>query len=325
MEASIALAGGALVSSFAAAFLMASTLWTSHERSVRFRNSQKAVDGKGGNRRIASILRNGIPIAIPFSRALLKSPRIGRLVSEMLDMLEMRDVVATRQGLLSALVAAIAALACLAALVAGSLVCGLAVAACICAIIVVRVNSLGEKRRFELRQSVPDTLSSMQTCFQSGYSLLQTFQQVALESEGPIGELFSHSAHQLQMGATATETLDYLRGKASIPELSFVAVALDVQHQAGGSMREVLDSAREMIEDELELSRKLRIQTAQAKLSARVVTIIPFVLIAVFSLISEDFLAPFFSSFMGISLLASACSMQLIGVLIVRRMLKIKE
>lgn len=114
-----------------------------------------------------------------------------------------------------------------------------------------------------------------------------------------------------------------MRANPRVPELSFVAVALDVQHRTGGSIAPVLESATESVEGELKLMRALRVQTAQAKLSASIVTVMPFVLVALFSLMSPDFLSPFFSSFLGLALLALALIMQLTGVLIVRRMLKV--
>ena len=125
------------------------------------------------------------------------------------------------------------------------------------------------------------------------------------------------------MGETTTQSLSVLRHNPRIPELSFVAVALDVQHQSGGSVAPVLNSAREAVESELELTRTLRVQTAQARLSASIVTVMPFILVAFFSLMSPDFLAPFFGSILGVALLVLAIVMQLTGVLIVRRMLKV--
>ena len=86
-------------------------------------------------------------------------------------------------------------------------------------------------------------------------------------------------------------------------QLAFVAVALDVQHQSGGSLAAVLDAARESVESEIDLARSLKEQTAQAQLSARIVTAMPFVLIALFSLMSPGSLSPFFESMAGMALL----------------------
>ena len=89
-------------------------------------------------------------------------------------------------------------------------------------------------------------------------------------------------------------------------------------------MERVLDAARETVEGELELTRSLRVQTAQAKLSARIVSVMPIVLVALFSLVSKDFLGPFFSSFAGMALLCIAIAMQVAGIVSVRHMLKVE-
>ncbi len=109
---------------------------------------------------------------------------------------------------------------------------------------------------------------------------------------GRLRTLFARAAHLLDTGGHGAGGARRRCGRgARCPELAFVAVALDVQHQTGGSMGQVLDAARDSVEGELELRRSLRVQTAQAKLSARVVSVMPFALVAVFSLVSEDFLA----------------------------------
>ena len=77
------------------------------------------------------------------------------------------------------------------------------------------------------------------------------------------------------------------------------------------------------MEGEIELARSLRVQTAQAKLSARIVTAMPFVLAALFSLMSPGFLGPFVESVPGMALLAMALAMQAAGVLMVQRMLDV--
>ena len=114
------------------------------------------------------------------------------------------------------------------------------------------------------------------------------------------------------------------RSLCSLAVAAAAALALDVQHQVGGSMRPVLEAARETVEGELALRRALRVQTAQARLSARVVTVMPFALVAVFSLVSKGFLDPFLQSPLGLGLLGLACAMEVAGVLAVRRMLNVE-
>ena len=138
---------------------------------------------------------------------------------------------------------------------------------------------------------------------------------------GPLGETFGRASHVLEMGGSTEAALQVLRDGSYARELSFVAVALDVQHQSGGAMRQVLAAASDTVKGELSLRRSLRVQTAQAKLSARVVAIMPFILVAAFSLASPDFLSPFFESPVGYALLTLALAMQVGGIALVRRAL----
>lgn len=274
--------------------------------------------------RLAWRLRNGFAWIMPAAKILLRSKRATDLVEEALWAVRARGYAASKESLLTFFLAVVVLAACVVGLLTRSLVCGIALAACLCALVVVWLRAAWDKRREASREAVPDALRSMGVCFQSGLSLLQTLKQVASEAKGPMKALFERSAHQMETGGSVEDALSALRGGSMVPELAFVAVALDVQHQAGGSMKQVLDAARETVEGEMELRRSLRVQTAQAKLSARVVSVMPFALIALFSLISEGFLAPFFSSPWGLALLGLAFGMQAAGIIIVRRMLAVE-
>ncbi len=181
-----------------------------------------------------------------------------------------------------------------------------------------------EKREQALREAVPDVLRAMGACSQVGYSLQQSFVQLTSETAEPMKSLFASAVHDLEMGKTTSQALETFRNEIRVSELAFVAVAFEIQHRSGGSLRSVLESARDSVESELELKRNLRVQTAQAKLSARIVSIMPLALITIFSFLSPGFLDPFFESWTGFSLLVLAVLMQLGGIFAVRRLLDVE-
>lgn len=314
MEAHVLLGCLAVLSAFGCAALLASSLFPRLRR-----NPAPTVGGSVGWR-----MRNGVRLTKPLARVLLRVDVVASLMSEAVWVVRGRGYTTTEEALLSVVITTVGVAALLAGVISASPIGAVAVAVCLVAIAVVWVRAAQDKRRDALRDAVPEALRSMGVCFQSGLSLLQTLQQVAREAKGPLKVLFEQAAHRLETGRGAEEALETLRRGSSVSELAFVAVALDVQHQAGGSMKQVLDAARDTVEGEIELRRSLRVQTAQAKLSARVVSVMPFVLIALFSLVSEGFLAPFFSSPMGLALLALALGMQAAGIMTVRRMLAVE-
>ena len=151
--------------------------------------------------------------------------------------------------------------------------------------------------------------------------MAQTFAQIGRETDGQLGELFTRGADMLETGSSTEDALALVRENTKVPELAFLAMALDVQHRTGGSMEEMLETAMVSVNARLDLSRHLETQTAQARLSAHVVTILPFALLAVLSLMSPGFLDPLCSGPAGWAVLMLAALLQIAGILMVRRIL----
>lgn len=273
---------------------------------------------------LASLLCNGVPWTQGAAKALCKNRRMACWVREGVLLCDRKGYRTAPEQFLSAVMAGCAALAAGVGLLAQSAIAALAVPACCVAVLATAARTARDKRSEAVRELVPEALRSIETCLQSGYTLMQTFSQVAKETTGPLERAFSQAAHVLEAGRPASEALSSLRDATDISELSFVAVALQVQHESGGSMKQVLAAARDTIEGEIELKRSLRVHTAQAKLSARIVSVMPLVLVALFSVMSEGFLQPFFESAAGFALLLVAVVMQVAGVLAVRRMLSME-
>lgn len=319
MEATVAAAGGALAGAAAAGLLLGQ--W-GVERIERARRAQALVGGPGTGM-VPWLMRNGVAPLRPAARLLLRGGRVRAVARAACELAEERAVVTSDEALVTLALALCLATGAAAGLISGTPVCAVAVAACAAVALAGALRSARDRRQVTMREEVPEALRSMGVCFRAGLSLPQTLRQTAREVDGPLGALFARAAARLDTGCTPTEALAVFREQSGLPELSFVAVSLDVQHQSGGSLASVLDAARESVEGELELRRSLRVQTAQAKLSARIVTLMPFILVALFSLVSEDFLQPFFASPAGIALLGAALVMQAAGVMAVRRMLDV--
>ena len=268
-------------------------------------------------------LRNGFDWLRRPATFLLKREKVSTVVEGLVLACEARGLATSAEPLTTVLLLAAAALSGASLLAIGSVVAAVAMPSCAIALASVVAGVQLDKRQEAVREEVPVALESMSACFGSGFTLMQTFGQVASDVRGPLGETFGQACRVLEMGGSAKAALDVLREGACASELAFVAVALDVQHQSGGAMRQVLDAASDTVKGELALRRALRVQTAQAKLSARVVAVMPFILVAAFSLASPDFLSPFFSGPVGYGLLALAISMQAAGIALVRRALSV--
>lgn len=86
-------------------------------------------------------------------------------------------------------------------------------------------------------------------------------------------------------------------------------------------MREVLDATADSMRASFDLARSLEVQTAQARMSARIVSILPLALVLLLSLTMEGYLASFFSSPEGFALLVCAVLMEVAGIMLIKRIL----
>ncbi len=297
--------------------------YSSGALSERLR-SKRAVARSGTNASFAQIaLADGVPALKGLARVALQSKQAAAFVDGLTTEVQTAGYVCSRESVGScvALVLLLAGVAAFA--LSGSPVCALAVLACVLFGFAAWATKRREKRREELREGIPEALQSMKACFQTGYSLSQTIDEVQQRTSGALKDLFSKVAGVLETGGGADAALAELKKGSAEPELVFLATALEIQHRTGSSMQRILEATRQSVADELELKRSLRTQTAQAKLSAQIVTVMPFALIGLFSLVSPGFLAPFFESPLGLVLLAIALAMQALGIVLVRKMLKV--
>jgi tight adherence protein B len=284
--------------------------------------SSQAHSVKQGSK-LSKVIRNGVTWTKPIVEVAFRIDILKQVGSDATDILKEKGYISTPKNLCSVFMVILLASGVVAGILGGSVVLGIIVPLCLCAAVFMVVTQAKEKRKIALREAIPDAFRSMSICSHSGFSLPQMFSQVASESSGYLKTLFLSAQNDLSTGATVTEALMRFRQGAHVSELAFIALALDIQHKTGGSLQQVLDAARDSLESEMQLQRALRVQTAQAKLSANVVSVMPFFLIAIFSFISPGFMNPFFTSPLGWVLLFVAVSMQLGGILLVRRLLKV--
>ena len=271
------------------------------------------------------VLAQGVRAFYPVAAKLLGIPAVHSFISECMNVIRERGHPEARiQAFTSSLVLLFLLLVALASVLLGSFASGIAVSLAVVALVVFVIRNERDKRANRLRLCVPDSIQGMKSCFQAGLSLEQTLEYLANHTNDEMAKVYKKALRSLRLGGSTPEALNILRVEVNAPEFIFVIAALDIQHKTGGSLSSVLQDAEEAARGQFELERSLRTQTAQARLSARVVSAMPVVLVGLFSLITEGFLDPFFSSVAGFLLLLLAICMQVAGVFMVRKTLHVK-
>ncbi|MCL2757255.1 MAG: type II secretion system F family protein [Coriobacteriia bacterium] len=269
------------------------------------------------------LCRNGIPFLRPLASRLLRIRKVDAWCARISTALGSKVPVVSKRSICELELAASALVALFLFVISGQLIFAL-----LGVILPVwfsshRASVWYRTCRAQLREQLPDALNALGMCFSAGLSLQQALAQISNEIPDPLGRQLSLAVHDIDVGYGVSEALERLEQRTNCSDLRFVLVALDIQHMTGGSLREILEGAAASISESFDLVRSLEVQTAQARMSARIVTIMPLALLAVLSLIMPGYLASFFSSTTGLMLLVGALGLEALGVVLIRRILGI--
>jgi len=193
---------------------------------------------------------------------------------------------------------------------------------------VFRLPSARKLRREQhelIKQQLPLALRTISFALEVGYGLPQAFQQGASAVREPLRSELMRLVWDFESGMSLEDGLRSLGARLRIPELRLVTVAFAVQHRSGGSTKSILDACCDSMRAQFQLQRDLQVQTAQARLSAKIVTLLPLGLFLAIAVLSPGYMAPFLGSPIGVVLLIVALLLDLAGVLVVRRILDLDQ
>lgn len=179
------------------------------------------------------------------------------------------------------------------------------------------------KRVEALEQGMPEVLRLLCTALESGSSLVMALRYAADNCSEPLAGELKRTVWGLEAGQGFDEALEKLRQRTGGSEFAYLAVAMEIQHQSGGSLTDILESVAGLLQQTAELKDDLRTKTAQGRLSSRIVTIMPFALLAILSVFSPGYLTGFLSSPLGVCLFVLALLFEAAGIVLVRRALAV--
>lgn len=144
-------------------------------------------------------------------------------------------------------------------------------------------------RADEAARQVPDVFRSLATALGSGKTLSQAIAYVGSRGEGALGREFGRASLAVSCGSSPVEALGELAGRVEAPGVSLMVTALMVSSRTGAPLDALFMRSAQLVEQGFALRRELVTKTAQVRLSARIVCVLPAGLVAVLTLLSPDF------------------------------------
>lgn len=131
-----------------------------------------------------------------------------------------------------------------------------------------RIKKFGEQ--------LPEAIDVMVRSLRAGHPIAAAMSMVAREMADPIGTEFGIAADEMTYGLDLRAALDSMRNRVNLPDLHYMIVAVNIQHGSGGNLAEILSNLSRVIRDRFRMFKKIAALSAEGKLSAVIISILPF-------------------------------------------------
>lgn len=181
-----------------------------------------------------------------------------------------------------------------------------------------------QRRMRAFAEEFPDALDLLVSALRAGLSFTAALQIVAEESPQPVRGEFAITVEEQALGLDFRESLVNLSERVDSLDLRFFVTAVILQRETGGNLVEILESTARLIRDRFRILGDIQTFTAQGRLTGLILSVLPMG-IGLFSwAMAPEYFRPMLESPAGRFALWSAATMQLLGVLAIRRIVDIK-
>lgn len=179
-----------------------------------------------------------------------------------------------------------------------------------------------EKRIFE--RQLPDTLTLLSTSLRAGYSLLQAIEAVAAETPQPTSREFGRAIAEARLGRPVVDTLQAISERMRSEDFKWAVMAIEIQREVGGNLAEVLQTVADTMRQRNRLKGEIRALTAEGRLSAIVLALLPFLLFAFLFTTNRGYLEPLFSELSGLIAIGVGLGLMAVGVYWLKKIVDIE-
>ncbi|WP_211451612.1 type II secretion system F family protein [Collimonas antrihumi] len=205
-----------------------------------------------------------------------------------------------------------------------SILLGLLIGAAAAALPLLYVSRKRNLRLTTIEQQLPESLDLVTRALRSGHAFSSGLQMVGEEMAEPIANEFRIVHDEVNFGVSLQQALTNLCERVPIVDMRYFVVAVLIQRDSGGDLTEVLANLSRLIRERLKLISKVRVLSSEGRLSARILAIMPFALGAAMNYFNPEFMAPLWTDPIGIVIMKYMLILMAVGVLILRKITKIR-
>jgi tight adherence protein B len=181
-----------------------------------------------------------------------------------------------------------------------------------------------KKRMKRFLQLLPDALDLMARGLSAGHAFTEALQMVATEMPEPISSEFRKTYDEQNLGLSLKLALDNLVHRVPLLDLRMCVTAIMIQRETGGNLSELLEKVAYTIRERFRIMEDLKTLTLSSRWSAWLLCLLPVFLAVYMTLVNPQHMEVMWRDPRGHTLLFVAATMQILGMLMVQKIMKIK-
>jgi tight adherence protein B len=171
---------------------------------------------------------------------------------------------------------------------------------------------------------MPDVMELLARSLRAGHTLPSAIELASLETPQPLGRELRLAYEEQRMGISMAEALRHMAERIDSPDLHYFVTAILIQAETGGNLAEIMEQIGQLIRDRLRFKAKVRVLSAEGRMSAIIIALTPFALFFFLYLFKRDYVMTLFREPLGQKLVVGALINIGIGFLVLKKIVTIR-
>lgn len=183
------------------------------------------------------------------------------------------------------------------------------------------VGFLVKRRQKKFLEEFPNSLDVMVRSIRSGLPLNDAIRMIAADGQEPVKTEFRRIVESQQLGLSVSDAVARMHQTMPLNEVSFFAIVIAIQGQAGGNLSEALANLSRVLRDRKKMKAKVNALSMEAKASAAIIGALPFIVAFLVYITSPGYITILFTDSRGHLILGCSAVWMSIGLLVMRNMI----
>jgi tight adherence protein B len=180
------------------------------------------------------------------------------------------------------------------------------------------------RRLVRIEEQLPDAADFIARALRAGHSFTNVLQIVGNELAEPLSSEFRIVREEINYGVPMSEALHNMAARIPLTDLRYLIIAVLIQRETGGNLAEILGNISHIIRARLKLLAQVRVLSAEGRMSAWILGLLPFAVGGMIVLLNPEYIRVLWTDPVGVKLLYYAMAMIVIGVIWLRKTIRIR-